>query len=371
MSSTGFRPVIGNNISDTLSSSISAGASSIPVNNISLWGTGIGKVIVDRGTTNQQIFLATGVSGSSLTVDNTTTYNEGTSQIGHNAGATIESVPTAGDWNDQYNALIAQHNSDGTHKSTLVTTLKASAAEVATGTDDTKIVTPKGIKDATGITLTSPVLNTPTIVTPVIRNYDGWIDANETWTYASANTITVPSGAASKYAVGDRIKWTQTTVKYGVITAVADTLLTIAVNTDYVVTNAAISANYYSHEVNPMGYPQIFNFTPSITYAGGSGPTTASVVERYSITGKEITYWVTYTITTIGSGNAVYIIMSIPLQPANSSYGLFQLCHNGIVSSQTTGIVYHQGTPSVALVVNLRTSMNQNGEADIVYKGFI
>src|ERR1035437_2933126 len=77
---------------------------------------------------------------------------------------------------------------------------------------------------------------------------DGWTPATGSWTYASASTITVPSGAAAIYQKGDRIKWTQTTVKYGVIVAVADTLLTIAVNTDYVVTNAAISAIYYSHQ---------------------------------------------------------------------------------------------------------------------------
>ena len=77
---------------------------------------------------------------------------------------------------------------------------------------------------------------------------DGWTPADATWTYASASTITVPSGAASIYQKGDRIKWTQTTVKYGVIVAVADTLLTIAPNDTYAVTDAAISANYYSHQ---------------------------------------------------------------------------------------------------------------------------
>ena len=67
---------------------------------------------------------------------------------------------------------------------------------------------------------------------------DGWQAVSDSWSYASASTITVPSGAASLYKVGDKIKWTQTTVKYGVIRTVADTLLTIIVNTDYVVTNA-------------------------------------------------------------------------------------------------------------------------------------
>lgn len=100
---------------------------------------------------------------------------------------------------------------------------------------------------------------------------DGWIDADETWTYASASTITVPSGAASRYSKGDRIKWTQTTVKYGVIVSVADTVLTIAVNTDYTVANAAITNNYYSHQASPVGYPGWFNWTPNGTgYTAGN-----------------------------------------------------------------------------------------------------
>lgn len=116
---------------------------------------------------------------------------------------------------------------------------------------------------------------------------NGWLSANETWTYASASTITVASGAASKYAVGDRIKWTQTTVKYGVITAVADTVLTIAVNTDYTVANAAISANYYSHESSPIGYPHLFAYASAWSGTGtppaiGNG----TVTSYFSVMGR-------------------------------------------------------------------------------------
>lgn len=114
---------------------------------------------------------------------------------------------------------------------------------------------------------------------------NGWIDANETWTYASASTITVPSGAASIYQKGDRIKWTQTTVKYGVIVAVADTVLTIAVNTDYTVANAAITANYYSHAMSPVGYPNCFNWTTT----GGGGTSITGGGCRYSVTGNVCT----------------------------------------------------------------------------------
>jgi len=116
---------------------------------------------------------------------------------------------------------------------------------------------------------------------------DGWTPADATWTYASASTITVPSGAASIYQKGDRIKWTQTTVKYGVIVAVADTLLTIAVNTDYTVANAAISANYFSHQANPLGYPTWFSFTPTET--SGSGLSGGTRVGKFKIDGSSAT----------------------------------------------------------------------------------
>jgi len=88
---------------------------------------------------------------------------------------------------------------------------------------------------------------------------DGWQSVSDSWTYASADaptfTITVPSGAASLYGVGDRIKLTQTTVKYFIVTAVADTVLTVYGGTDYTLANAAISAISYSHMKAPIGFP--------------------------------------------------------------------------------------------------------------------
>ena len=90
---------------------------------------------------------------------------------------------------------------------------------------------------------------------------DGWTPVLEGWSYASPNTITVPSGATSRHKKGDKIRFTQTTVKYGFITNVADTLLTIAVNTDYTVASAEITLPSFSREESPMGYPAYFNTT--------------------------------------------------------------------------------------------------------------
>jgi len=54
-----------------------------------------------------------------------------------------------------------EHYSDGTHKPVTVTTLKATGAEIVTGTEDAKIVTPKAIKDAADslVTLTDVTTN--------------------------------------------------------------------------------------------------------------------------------------------------------------------------------------------------------------------
>lgn len=88
---------------------------------------------------------------------------------------------------------------------------------------------------------------------------NGWILADETWTYASVDAptgvITVPTDATTKYSVGMKVKFTQTTVKYGIITAIAATSMTIYTGTDYTLANAAITANYYSNMKAPLGFP--------------------------------------------------------------------------------------------------------------------
>lgn len=132
---------------------------------------------------------------------------------------------------------------------------------------------------------------------------DGWQPADETWTYASASTFTVAGvDVTAKYPKGTKIKWTQTSVKYGVVVNSAfstNTTVTIAVNTDYTIADAAISANFYSYQVCPQGYPQWFAFTPNYTWT--NGPTTPTDVARYSVSGKTVSLWVKRTGTASGT----------------------------------------------------------------------
>jgi hypothetical protein len=110
---------------------------------------------------------------------------------------------------------------------------------------------------------------------------DGWINVSSTWSYASATTITVPTGAASLYQMGDKIRITQTTVKYFYIIGVADTLLTVTGGSDYSVANAAITVKAYSHASNPMGFPAAFNYTPT-----GISATNVTLTGRFSVCGR-------------------------------------------------------------------------------------
>lgn len=93
---------------------------------------------------------------------------------------------------------------------------------------------------------------------------DGWIPAEETWTYASADdptyTFTVAADVTTKYSVGMKIKLTQTTVKYFIITAVStysggNTTITVYGGTDYDLANATITLPYYSMVRSPFGFP--------------------------------------------------------------------------------------------------------------------
>ena len=117
---------------------------------------------------------------------------------------------------------------------------------------------------------------------------DGWVTATETWTYASADdptyTFTISGDYTSKYQAGMKIKWTQTSVRYAIITKVAfasgTTTVTLYGGTDYDLDNAAISSPYYSTARSPFGFPMDpAKWTVSVAYGGGGQ--SSAVVDTY------------------------------------------------------------------------------------------
>ncbi len=150
-----------------------------------------------------------------------------------------------------------------------------------TGNSDTKLASQKAVKTYadTKVSSTGGASTGQTLTTPVIRSWEWWQSVADSWSYASATTITVPSGAASIYQKGDKIKLTaNSVVLYAYIVSVADTVLTVLGNS---LTNHAFSNIYVSRAENPIGFPTVFSYTPTFASSG-----TQPVLGSSAITGK-------------------------------------------------------------------------------------
>jgi hypothetical protein len=191
--------------------------------------------------------------------------------------------------------------------------------------------------------------------------FDGWIPVSDSWSYASATTITVPSDATTKYAVGDKIKLVQSaTTKYFYITAVSSTVLTVTGGTDYTVANSAISGIYYSKASTPQGFPQWFNWTPSWTnLTVGNGTVTYA---KFMQTGKTVHFKVRFVFgSTSSMGTSPYFTAPVT---ESSDYSTFDPIGTAIFYD-ATATTYYEGLStaqgSSAGIRPMRLSTNSLG----------
>lgn len=153
----------------------------------------------------------------------------------------------------------------------------------------------------------------------------GWCDIDELWAYASASTITVPTDATTRFQVGDKIRLTQTTVKYFYVIAVAATTITLSGGSDYTVSNEAISSIAYSRCERPFGFPQIFAYTGTPTGYDFTFTVTSNA-NYFEMKGRSVHVWGKARGTMSGAGQ--FIEIPLPVTSAiNSDYnggsGLF------------------------------------------------
>jgi hypothetical protein len=95
----------------------------------------------------------------------------------------------------------------------------------------------------------------------------GWINSPDVWTYASAAfpyyTFTVPGDRRDILYEGIRVKLTQASVKYFLVTnatyAAPNTTVTLYGGEDYDLANALITDPYYSPDYAPSGYLLYFD----------------------------------------------------------------------------------------------------------------
>lgn len=93
----------------------------------------------------------------------------------------------------------------------------------------------------------------------VIATSSDWNAIVATLTYASADSPTFVANTSidltSVISVGMKIKLTQTTVKYFIVTEITSTTITLYGGTDYALADAAITLPSYSSMKAPFGFP--------------------------------------------------------------------------------------------------------------------
>lgn len=90
-------------------------------------------------------------------------------------------------------------------------------------------------------------------------NDGGWVPVNATLTYLGADGSTFRVNTSidlTQYiGVGNRIRLSQTSNKYFLVTAITSTIITLFGGTDYTLTNSTITAPYFSNIYAPHGFP--------------------------------------------------------------------------------------------------------------------
>ena len=142
----------------------------------------------------------------------------------------------------------------------------------------------------------------------------GWALISEAWAYLSANSVTVPAGATSRFQKGDYIMLGQSTTKYFIVISVSSTTVSLTGGSDYVVDNAPISAAYLSRAVNPFGFPSGFNYAPVPT---GFSSVPTGVTARFSVKGGICSLSVAQAVN--GTSNSTSFTVPLPIQAANVS----------------------------------------------------
>lgn len=175
----------------------------------------------------------------------------------------------------------------------------------------------------------------------------GWVDDTAaTWTRTANTTFTVTGDRTSVFTKGTRLRWTQTTVKYGTVVAsshaAGTTTVTIAATPDYVLTAAAISLNSYSYAASPQGYPTWFSFVP--TFTGFSVDPTGFTC-HFSIVGSSLFF--NYASGTAGTSNATTFTMTVPVAILGSIQIVCRVQNNGTPPNTPGLAVLNTGAATV------------------------
>jgi len=260
-----------------------------------------------ESTPSSREFISyTGTAGNTVLIETRNVDSSGAART-HAVGSIVEFVADAVWAKRVIDQALVEHNQDGTHSDITADSIAIPATDV---------------------------------------NF-GWLNVTDTWAYASATTITVPSGAASLYQKGDKLRLKQGGgYKYYYIVGVADTVLTVTGGSDFTVANSAITDIAISRASNPFGFPHWFNWTP--TFTGFS--TNPTGVHRFSVIGDQCTVIIRH--VGIGTSNATGFTVLAPIPCATVtnltiSTGVLATDNNATLTSPSMIVISSAGTSFV------------------------
>jgi hypothetical protein len=184
----------------------------------------------------------------------------------------------------------------------------------------------------------------------------GWVEVPQTWTYFSADAptftfkVTGDVTGSPLYRVGNKIKLTQTTAKYFIITktnySAPDTSVTIYGGTDYTLTSATITLPYTSGQRFPMGFPALptkwqYSLTDAVqriqtTPSMGIWTNPGSLSIQIPI-GEWRARWIgSLQFNEAVAGTAIYVTFACTLSTANNSQSSSDLTNRFVFSTPNT-----------------------------------
>lgn len=328
-----LRYAAGNSISTTLSSSISNSTLTIPLSSVSGLKTDGGLLVIDRtNAAKKEYIYYTSISGSSA-ICPSGGRGINSSATAHDLGASVEAVNEKSIINGIIEQFKSEHNDDGTHKQitsmdndTFITAENnAGGAEI----DMFKVNASDDIEAGADVDMGTNNLDVYTIT-----GVDGWIKFTGTFTRTGDHEFTVSGDQTAIFTKGTKVSYDDGSVDYGTVASSSEsggtTTVTLIDNDDYAMAAGTITAPRYSYADNPQGFPEYFNYTPTLGGGGSMTYTSTSITYAvFSINGGKVTVKARISGTT-GDTASSYITMTVPV--ARTSLAAYEHVGNGRVS---------------------------------------
>lgn len=209
--------------------------------------------------------------------------------------------------------------------------------------------------------------------TPPVVATDGWSLTTVVLTYSSADAptfiATTASNLTSVISVGMKLKLTQTTVKYFIVTAIDATTITLYGGTDYTLANAAISLVSYSSARTPLSFPTSpLKWQVKVTDSTSRTQATPSASTWYNLGSQSIVLPIgLWNVDYCAYGRAIitntFVDMQLTLSTANNSQSDSELTYsiNSTLSSNLNEL-YGEFARNKVIGVASKTSYFLNAE---------